>query len=58
MWGIYAFRKVEQDLSNELDLQITGAERASVWKLLGVRFVLLPYTLGKVRVQSLSRKCN
>ncbi|WVZ06724.1 hypothetical protein V8G54_020070 [Vigna mungo] len=40
-------KKVEQDLSNELDLQITGAERASVWKLLGVRFVLLPYTLGK-----------
>ncbi|XP_047162572.1 chaperone protein dnaJ 50 [Vigna umbellata] len=45
-------KKVEQDLSNELDLQITGAERASVWKLLGVRFVLLPYTLGKLLLWS------
>ncbi|WVZ22376.1 hypothetical protein V8G54_000920 [Vigna mungo] len=45
-------KKVEQDLSNELDLQITRAERASVWKLLGVSFVLLPYTLGKLLLWS------
>lgn len=44
-------RKTEEDLSKELDLQITGTERPSVWKLIGVRFVLLPYTLGKVRAQ-------
>lgn len=42
---------MEEDLSKELDLQITGAEKASVWKLVGVRFVLLPYTLSKVRAQ-------
>ncbi|KAG4998406.1 hypothetical protein AAZX31_10G239800 [Glycine max] len=41
-------KKTEEDLSKELDLQITGAEMPSVWKLLGVRFVLLPYTLGKL----------
>nr|ACU24633.1 unknown [Glycine max] len=41
-------KKTEEDLSKELDLQITGAEMASVWKLLGVRFVLLPYTLGEL----------
>ena len=37
------------DLSKELDLQIAGAERPTIWRLLGVRFILLPYTLGKVR---------
>lgn len=41
-------KKVEEDLSKELDLQITGAERPSVWKLVGVRFILLPYALGKL----------
>jgi DnaJ family protein C protein 25 len=42
-------RRVEgaDDLSKELDLQIAGAERPTVWRLLGVRFILLPYTLGK-----------
>lgn len=49
MWGIFICRKTEEDLSKELDLQITGAEKPSVWKLIGVRFILLPYTLGKVR---------
>lgn len=37
------------NLSKELDLQISGAEQPTVWRLLGVRFILLPYTLGKVR---------
>lgn len=38
------------DLSKELDLQISGAENPTVWRLLGVRFILLPYTLGKVSI--------
>jgi hypothetical protein len=45
------YRKVEEDLSKveeELDLQISGTERPSIWKLVGIRFILLPYTLGKV----------
>ncbi|XP_039114122.1 dnaJ protein ERDJ7 [Dioscorea cayenensis subsp. rotundata] len=41
-------KKVEEELSNELELQIHGAERPSVWKLFGVQFLLLPYTLGKI----------
>ncbi|KAK7280191.1 hypothetical protein RJT34_25253 [Clitoria ternatea] len=45
-------KKMEEDLSKELDLQITGTERPSVWKLVGVRFVLLPYTLGKLLLWS------
>jgi len=52
----FMYRKVEEDLSKveeELDLQITGTERPSIWKLIGVRFILLPYTLGKVSVKIL-----
>lgn len=42
-------RRVEgADLSKELDLQIAGAEHPTIWRLLGVRFILLPYTLGKL----------
>ncbi|KAK9706448.1 hypothetical protein RND81_07G125200 [Saponaria officinalis] len=41
-------RKVDEDLSKELDLQINGAEKPSVWGLLGVQLVLLPYTLCKL----------
>lgn len=41
---------MEDDLSKELDLQIKGAEKPSMWQLIGVRFVLLPYTIGKVRI--------
>lgn len=44
---------MEEDLSKELDLQIKGAEKPSIWQLLGVRFILLPYTIGKVR-----KKCS
>lgn len=40
---------MEEDLSKELDLQIKGAEKPSIWELFGVRFILLPYTIGKVR---------
>ncbi|KAJ4902023.1 Chaperone protein dnaJ 50 [Raphanus sativus] len=43
-------QKLQQELSNELDLQIKGAEKPSVWDLLGVRFVLLPYTIIKLLV--------
>ncbi|XP_010906888.1 dnaJ protein ERDJ7 [Elaeis guineensis] len=41
-------KKVEEELSNELKLQIHGAEKPTIWKLFGVQFALLPYTLGKV----------
>ncbi|XP_044495005.1 chaperone protein dnaJ 50 isoform X2 [Mangifera indica] len=41
-------KKMEDDLSKELDLQIKGAEKPSIWQLIGVRFVLLPYTIGKL----------
>lgn len=41
-------KKVEEELSNELELQIHGAEKPTIWKLFGVQFALLPYTLGKV----------
>jgi len=36
------------EISKELGLQITGAEKLSLWQLLGIQFILLPYTLGKV----------
>ncbi|CAL0300417.1 unnamed protein product [Lupinus luteus] len=45
-------KKVEEELSNELDLEITGTEKPSVWKVFGVRFVLLPYTLSKLLLWS------
>ncbi|CAI9087754.1 OLC1v1021910C2 [Oldenlandia corymbosa var. corymbosa] len=41
-------KKMEEDLSNELELQIKGAEKPSVWGLVGVRFILLPYAAGKM----------
>lgn len=41
-------RKMEEELSKELELQIKGAEKPSIWALLGIRFILLPYTIGKV----------
>ncbi|GAB4830939.1 Chaperone protein dnaJ 50 [Ancistrocladus abbreviatus] len=41
-------KKVEEDLSKELELQIKGAEKPSLWSLIAVRLVLLPYTLIKV----------
>ncbi|KAJ8761736.1 hypothetical protein K2173_004545 [Erythroxylum novogranatense] len=40
-------RKVE-DLSKELELDIKGAQKPSFWDLIGVRFVLLPYSIGKL----------
>lgn len=45
---IVPFRKKEEELSKELELDIKGAEKPSFWELLGVRFLLLPYTIGKV----------
>ena len=51
-------RKMEEELSKELELQIKGAEKPSIWELIGVRFVLLPYTIGKVRIPiSLPARC-
>ncbi|CAD6249665.1 unnamed protein product [Miscanthus lutarioriparius] len=39
-------KKVEE-LSNEVELQIHGVEKPSVWRLYGVQFILLPYSIGK-----------
>jgi len=36
------------EISKELELQITGVEKLSLWWLLGIQFIILPYTLGKV----------
>ncbi|CAN6458024.1 unnamed protein product [Victoria cruziana] len=41
-------KKVGEEPSNELELQIQGAEKPCIWKLIGVRFILLPYTIGKL----------
>ncbi|KAL5578946.1 hypothetical protein UlMin_011388 [Ulmus minor] len=41
-------KKKEEDLSQELELQIKGAEKPSLWELVGVRFILLPYTIAKL----------
>ncbi|WVZ70937.1 hypothetical protein U9M48_019566, partial [Paspalum notatum var. saurae] len=40
--------KVEEELNNDVDLQIHGVEKPSVWRLCGVQFILLPYSIGKV----------
>ncbi|KAF9683431.1 hypothetical protein SADUNF_Sadunf04G0012900 [Salix dunnii] len=41
-------KKVEEDLSKELELDIKGTQKPSIWELLGVRFIILPYTIGKL----------
>ncbi|KAF5742193.1 Chaperone DnaJ-domain superfamily protein [Tripterygium wilfordii] len=41
-------KNMEEDLSKELVLDIKGAERPSIWYLIGVQFVLLPYTISKL----------
>ncbi|KAL3627568.1 Chaperone protein dnaJ 50 [Castilleja foliolosa] len=41
-------KKMEEDFSKELELQIKGAEKPSLWELLVIRFILLPYTIGKL----------
>ncbi|KAG6573208.1 Polyubiquitin 10, partial [Cucurbita argyrosperma subsp. sororia] len=41
-------KKVDEDLGKELELQIKGAEKPSVWEILAIRFILLPYTIGKL----------
>lgn len=41
---------MEEDLSKELDLQIKGAEEPSLWELIGIRVILLPYTVAKVSI--------
>jgi DnaJ family protein C protein 25 len=41
-------KKVEEELSKELDLQIKGAEKPSLWELLAIRVILLPYTIAKL----------
>ncbi|KAG8045137.1 hypothetical protein GUJ93_ZPchr0008g13998 [Zizania palustris] len=41
-------KKVEEELSNEVELQIQGVEKPSLWSLYGVQFILLPYSIGKV----------
>ncbi|CAK7350985.1 unnamed protein product [Dovyalis caffra] len=41
-------KKVEEDLSKELELDIKGTQKPSIWELLGIRFIVLPYTIGKL----------
>ncbi|WCJ20296.1 Chaperone DnaJ-domain superfamily protein [Euphorbia peplus] len=41
-------KKLEEDLSNELELDIKGTQKPDIWELIGVRLVLLPYTLSKL----------
>ncbi|CAO2184507.1 unnamed protein product [Urochloa humidicola] len=41
-------KKVEAEVSNEVELQIHGVEKPSVWRLYGVQFILLPYFIGKL----------
>ncbi|KAG0474234.1 hypothetical protein HPP92_016091 [Vanilla planifolia] len=41
-------KKVEEELSNELELQIQGTEKPSIWSLFAMQFILLPYALGKM----------
>ncbi|KAG6419045.1 hypothetical protein SASPL_121254 [Salvia splendens] len=41
-------KQLVEDLSKELELQIKGAEKPSLWELLAVRVILLPYTMGKL----------
>ncbi|VFQ58951.1 unnamed protein product [Cuscuta campestris] len=41
-------KNMEEELSKDLNLQIKGAEIPSIWELVGVRFLLLPYTIGKL----------
>ncbi|XVE51162.1 hypothetical protein DITRI_Ditri02bG0017100 [Diplodiscus trichospermus] len=40
--------QMEEDLSQELELDIKGAEKPSIWELIGVRFILLPYIIGRL----------
>lgn len=43
-------KTAEEDLGKELELQIKGAEKPSIWGLVAVRLLLLPYTLSKLSV--------
>ncbi|CAM0877830.1 unnamed protein product [Alopecurus aequalis] len=41
-------KNVENELKGEVDLQIQGVKKPSVWSLYGVQFILLPYVIGKL----------
>ncbi|XP_050218562.1 chaperone protein dnaJ 50 [Mercurialis annua] len=41
-------KKLGEDLSEELELDIKGAKIPTVWELIGVQFVILPYTVAKL----------
>ncbi|CAK9146810.1 unnamed protein product [Ilex paraguariensis] len=43
-------KNTDEELSKELELDIKGADKPSIWELLGVRVILLPYTIGKVQL--------
>ncbi|KAF9595693.1 hypothetical protein IFM89_002597 [Coptis chinensis] len=45
-------KKSEEDFGKELELQIKGAEKPSMWDLVAVQLLLLPYTLSKLLVWS------
>ncbi|KDP20801.1 hypothetical protein JCGZ_21272 [Jatropha curcas] len=41
-------KKVEEDLSKELELDIKGAQKPVIWELIVIRFLLLPYFISKL----------
>ncbi|KAK4360977.1 hypothetical protein RND71_019929 [Anisodus tanguticus] len=41
-------KNLEEELSKELNLDIKGTEKPCICELIGIRFILLPYTLGKL----------
>ncbi|XP_039034541.1 dnaJ protein ERDJ7-like [Hibiscus syriacus] len=51
-------KKKEEDLSKELELDIKGAEKPFIWELIGVRFILLPYTIGKAHYMQIKNNPN
>ncbi|KAF5179630.1 Dnaj protein erdj7, partial [Thalictrum thalictroides] len=43
-------KRTEEYFGKELELQIKGAEKPSMWGLVVVQLLVLPYTLSKVRI--------
>lgn len=41
-------KNLENELRGEVDLQIQGVKKPSVWSLYGVQLILLPYFIGKL----------
>ncbi|KAM0928390.1 hypothetical protein ACQ4PT_002453 [Festuca glaucescens] len=41
-------KNLENELRGEVDLQIQGVKKPSVWSLYGIQLILLPYFIGKL----------